>query len=406
MYLDPFTLLAANILIVPLVSVIFYVVWLGSRGSVALLWMAAAYFTTAMGLVSRITLPVEFGIVMSNGLIGAGAVCVWMACRQLRHRPLFPALLLVPLLIWVLLSRLPGFLDQVNLRVITANLIMAPVLALAARELLLLDHETRVINRCIAGVLGVHSLIYVSWAAYNAFAPRHLGTDFLSIPGIVVIHGTTLIFSFLLAVGMMVLIRERDALNDRRKASMDALTGLGNRRSLDECLDQAVAMSRRGGDSLALIMIDADYFKSYNDLYGHLRGDDCLRSIAQALQSSLVRAGEKVFRYGGEEFIVLLPKLSQGEAINVGERLRLAVRALQLTHPGQKSGLVTISLGVAVMTPHQPFATSYALIGAADEALYRAKQLGRDRVEVATMPLATPGTSEASHSANTASAAE
>lgn len=164
-----------------------------------------------------------------------------------------------------------------------------------------------------------------------------------------------------------------------RLARTDALTGLSNRRYLDECLAGEVARLVRSGGSLGLILVDVDFFKRYNDTLGHAAGDDCLRKVAGALSGAIQRPADVVARFGGEEFALLLPATTSAGALHVGERVRAAVAALGLPHPHSEPGHVTISVGVACITP-DPAPTVRVLVESADAALYRAKGAGRNRV--------------------------
>lgn len=168
----------------------------------------------------------------------------------------------------------------------------------------------------------------------------------------------------------------------RRLSSQDGLTGIANRRLFDEFLDMIWRQSVRGSDKMSLLMIDIDFFKFYNDQYGHLAGDDCLRKVAAALHNQVGRASDFVARYGGEEFAVILPFTDQRGAVKVAERLRAAVERLRIEHSRSVTGFVTISLGVASVTPRLGD-DPQALILAADKALYKAKENGRNRVETA-----------------------
>ncbi|OWT68881.1 MULTISPECIES: GGDEF domain-containing protein [unclassified Achromobacter] len=159
----------------------------------------------------------------------------------------------------------------------------------------------------------------------------------------------------------------------------DALTNIPNRRQLDKTLDEFLAEPGAAG---ALLLVDIDLFKAFNDRHGHLAGDACLRQVAQCLQSHL-RHADLLTRFGGEEFAVLLPHSMLGEAIQTAERLRVAVQDLRLAAPGQLTS-VTISIGITARTGLD---TAEALIGAADAALYAAKHAGRNRVEVARKPM-------------------
>lgn len=161
----------------------------------------------------------------------------------------------------------------------------------------------------------------------------------------------------------------------------DALTGIANRRNFDQTMRREWNRAMRNGRPLALLMIDADHFKAYNDRYGHLLGDDCLKSIASVLAGAVRRAGDLVARYGGEEFAAILPDLPADKAAIVAERMRAAVLESVIAHEGNDGGVVSVSIGVASMVPGRG-SESKSLLKLADEALYRAKHDGRNRVTV------------------------
>lgn len=166
----------------------------------------------------------------------------------------------------------------------------------------------------------------------------------------------------------------------RRMAVVDGLTGVANRRYFDEIIAEEWSRARRERASLALIMADVDHFKFYNDNYGHLLGDECLKKVAGAMQTSLDRAGDLLARYGGEEFAVILPGTDSIGAASVAEKIRAAVEDLELEHSGSPVAKhVTISMGVASIKPDGDNVAN-ELIAIADKNLYQAKQDGRNRV--------------------------
>ena len=166
-------------------------------------------------------------------------------------------------------------------------------------------------------------------------------------------------------------------------SNRDPLTAVANRRHFEELLDTEWRRASRTGHPLSLLMADVDSFKAYNDTYGHPEGDTCLQCVALTLQSGLRRAGDVLARYGGEEFMVLLPDLPIDQAAALAEELRARVHALQIPHRNALAvPFVTVSFGVATCIPTE-WCTSAGLVAAADRALYRAKELGRNRVEVA-----------------------
>ena len=165
----------------------------------------------------------------------------------------------------------------------------------------------------------------------------------------------------------------------REQSTQDGLTGIPNRRSFDAAFDQEWNHATRSGKPLALILGDVDHFKRYNDTYGHLRGDECLKAIASAMRHAARRKVDVVARYGGEEFAMLLPDTSSVSALLVGGNVLQGIRALQLPHTGSPtSANLTISLGVCSGVP-APGKTPADLMKVADRALYEAKSKGRNQ---------------------------
>ena len=179
--------------------------------------------------------------------------------------------------------------------------------------------------------------------------------------------------------------------NQRLQAlvNVDELTQIGNRRHFDTCLRAEWKHNARDRSPISLILCDLDYFKIYNDTYGHQAGDDCLRSVAQTIRRSLQRPADVAARYGGEEFAVILPETDASAAVVVAEQIRAKVKALNIVfNPDSVDGLpnsvVTISLGIASVVPSEENDATTLLL-AADEALYDSKRQGRDRLTMSTL---------------------
>lgn len=165
-----------------------------------------------------------------------------------------------------------------------------------------------------------------------------------------------------------------------RLSTIDPLTGVGNRRTLDQSLERELRRTERDGGELAMLLIDVDHFKSFNDHYGHLAGDEALRVVGRALTIAARRPADLAARYGGEEFALVLPSTELFGAISVAEVLREAVVRAQIPHTASKTGFLTVSIGVAAIRPCQQQLEPAVLIARADEALYAAKHAGRNTV--------------------------
>lgn len=202
---------------------------------------------------------------------------------------------------------------------------------------------------------------------------------------------------YLALVGLHQSERDKSAVL-QQLSTIDPLTGIANRRAFDEALDVEWRRTMRHGHALSLLLLDIDFFKRFNDTYGHVAGDQCLRAVAQAVAGRARRAGELAARYGGEEFAVLLPNAGLEDAAKLGELICRSVRELGIAHAGSDAAPhVTISIGAACLAQvpqHAPVLSRDSIAGAltpatallveaADRALYRAKMAGRDRVAVA-----------------------
>ena len=180
---------------------------------------------------------------------------------------------------------------------------------------------------------------------------------------------------------LLVLTRKLDSANQelKRLTSLDGLTGIANRRHFDEVLAREWRRAMRQGDEIAVLMCDIDFFKQYNDTYGHQSGDECLRLVADTLVGTMERGGDLLARYGGEEFVAVLPGTSLLGAAWVAEQMRQAVSTVAIPHTGTALGYITASFGVASAVA-MPETNPQDIVGAADLALYKAKHGGRNRV--------------------------
>lgn len=167
-------------------------------------------------------------------------------------------------------------------------------------------------------------------------------------------------------------------------SSIDSLTGLYNRRYFNENYQKEWLSANRSQTSLAALMLDIDNFKKYNDTYGHLQGDKCLKSVAEAIRKAVTRPRDIVARYGGEEFVIILTETDASGALYIAEQAHTNVRELAIEHSASSSGqIVSISIGVAAMIPFNKNRPE-ELLNMADEALYRSKSNGRNTIALYT----------------------
>ena len=173
---------------------------------------------------------------------------------------------------------------------------------------------------------------------------------------------------------------EESARAMEKESETDSLTGIANRKKFDSYLSSEWKRASRSMAFIGLVMMDIDYFKNYNDHYGHLAGDECLRQVAQAVANCLQREEDLAARYGGEEFAVILPNTDGAGALEVAEKIRKAVENLLIPHEKSLAkSVVTLSLGACSLIPESGSEMN-SIIKSADEALYKAKQTGRNRV--------------------------
>lgn len=177
----------------------------------------------------------------------------------------------------------------------------------------------------------------------------------------------------------LIMKKQRDLLENL--SNLDGLTGIPNRRSFDRLFNAEWRRAVRSTLPLSLILMDIDFFKKFNDTYGHTAGDDCLKRVAQALDSSLKRPSDFVARYGGEEFVALLPETDSEGAVTMADKIRNSIESLDIEHSSSTTAsTVTISQGVATAIPTRK-TNPILMIEAADKALYAAKEEGRNKAK-------------------------
>lgn len=312
----------------------------------------------------------------------------WQGLR----RPLLAVIVLAPLAVWFSGNNRTVVAALYVPLMVLGLLVVGAALSWAARS-------RRAADWGMAGAFtAVVASSFLDWfrlTGKSAFEGVYLVT--YVIPSTAVVMGATLAGQLATALRTA---RELTATLDKRVAertedllranhrleelsATDGLTGLTNRRHFDTTLASEWQRARRQAQPLALLMLDVDRFKRFNDTHGHLAGDDCLRRVAQVLQARMLRSGDTTARYGGEEFAVISSANAQ-KAQEMAELIRQDIEQLVLPYPPEAPGMVTISIGVAALVPDDAH-TPTDLIAQADAALYQAKQQGRNRVVVAAL---------------------
>jgi diguanylate cyclase (GGDEF)-like protein len=240
-------------------------------------------------------------------------------------------------------------------------------------------------------MLLLHAAIYVS-RGLAAVLVTDLGAFAQPVAVLILLEALlhTVGLSYLLLAMLKERVERRSGEHLRALALFDGLTGLPNRRTFDGRLEAEIDQARRSRRSLALLLIDVDHFKQFNDCFGHLAGDACLRSVAGGIAAAVASPDSLAARYGGEEFAVVLPSTGAAAAHQAAEAIRAAIERLAIPH-ATRSGVVTVSIGAASVVPQRDMPGA-ALIARADEALYEAKAAGRNTVRptLAAPPPAAP----------------
>lgn len=386
MALDLPTLLVVAAAMSLLAAAATLVAWFQHRDQIALLWMTAVPVFAMAGALARAVLPFLPAIVAGNVAVLLAGGAFWATCRVLRQAAVGPIPFLVPPLVWVVACGVPAFQADLNARVALISLLSGVQLASGIRELWA-DPQARLpAQRALAAVAGLHAGLLLARATAATLAWNDQETVASSF-GLVTLG--SLVFVMVLSLTTVALVKDTVSRGHRLDAETDHLTSLANRRRFERDVAAGVRRAFARTEPLALLMIDVDAFKSYNDVYGHTVGDVCLREVARSLRTVLRERDASVYRYGGEEFVALLPGADPPAAMQVADALRRAVAALAMRHAGSAHEVVTISLGCASGVPMSQDAVA-TLLAAADRALYRAKDGGRDRACLGAFDRAEP----------------
>jgi len=320
--------------------------------------------------------PAWLAIVCANGLLSLSYALQIKAVRIFVERPLKRAVVYAPVAVVVLLEiAFLYVLPSVRLRVVTVSAAFCAQMMLAIVALLDWRRHQRRSHLLTASAFIALAAILIIRVAYEGLREGVNPSAFAESWMQTVVFGLAAFFPTIATLGFVLMCSDRLYQELERQAAIDALTGVSNRRTLDQQAARAIALAHRHKRPLSVLLIDADHFKRINDVYGHEAGDEALQTLAAVLQFSL--RGEDLFgRLGGEEFVAVLPETDEEAARRSAERLRAAVEQAEFQVQHRRVPL-RVSIGIAVVDNDDDFAS---MLRRADQAMYAAKRAGRNRV--------------------------
>ncbi len=372
--LDITTLFLVATCITALLGIFLLMLWLQDRKVRALGYWAAAYliggFAIALWIIIPDRLP-EGRIDVASALLYLSCGLIWSGARVFYGRAVMPFSTVAGAVAWLVASDIPALMASQNARVDVSSIIIATYAVLTASELQRERRKPQSTARVIIIPL-LHGAIFLSpILTTSLFA----GDPVVSMGFLRLFMTLVLLYVVGTAFIVMLMTKEHSAEIYKNAAMTDPLTGLLNRRGFSEAADKLIAAQRKCGQSVTVMMFDLDHFKSINDRFGHDVGDDALKAFA-ATASGSMRSNDILARLGGEEFAAILPG-GEETALIVGERVRAAFEARGAEISGH---IMNATVSIGAIETRAETANISAMLTGADEALYAAKKLGRNRV--------------------------
>lgn len=383
MNIDHYTIMLFGLFIKLLLGILFFIFWLNDRrGQPWFAWWSATYLLGAVA-AALFTLRGFSGDFLTMG-IGVAALiaafgCCWQGARAFdKRRPLWLPVLLAPA-IWLAAALMPGFLDNVGYRVVLSSLLLAPLMAMSAVEFWRGREEPLQSRWAVMVLFATLALFFAARVPLVNLLPFPFGAQ-PTVPGWMVAFNLIVFFhALMLTVLIVAMSKERLELEQRTKAQTDPLTGALNRRAFMARGARLLQRHRHQDAPLCLLFLDLDHFKSLNDRFGHLAGDDVLMRFVAVVHEN-IRPTDFFFRIGGEEFCCLLPHTRADQAHTVAERIRHRFESTTVDVAGTPVK-ATVSLGIAST---ETFGYDLdTLMRKADMAVYAAKRQGRNKVVIA-----------------------
>ena len=386
MNLDVNTLFMVTIYVEAILGLLLLFAWVQNTSIRAVAWWGFAHLLRAASVVlfgMYGSVPDLISIDLANALLFTAFAVTWTGARVFDGRPAEPVYMVTGAVLWLLICRLPILAEAVSARVLIASLIITSYTWLTAFEFWRGRDEQLVSRWPAIFMLFAHGALFLLRTPLIAVLPWSVTNQVYGSVWLTVLSFEALLFTISIAFILLAMAKERTELRHRTAAMVDPLTGIANRRSF---LQEAALIAKRHISDprpTAVLVIDLDHFKSINDRFGHALGDRVLEIFSETARQSM-RATDLIGRLGGEEFAAVLCDTSRDKAVAVAERIRegFARASLEVeSHP------VCATVSIGLVHCQEPVLDVPQLLAQADQALYYAKERGRNRVEVASLDL-------------------
>jgi diguanylate cyclase (GGDEF)-like protein len=386
MNLDINTLFQVTIYVEAILGLLLLFVWVQNTAVRAVLWWGFAHLLRA-GSVALFgmygSVPDLISIDLANAFLFTAFAVTWTGARVFDGRPEEPVYLVTGAVLWLLVCRLPVLEDSLEIRVLVSSGIITAYTWLAAYEFWLGRDEPLVSRWPAIFMLFAHGALFLLRTPLLAFLPWAPGNQVYGSVWLTVLSFEALLFTISIAFILLAMAKERTELLHKTAAMVDSLTGIANRRSFLQDSNVLAKQHRADPKSMAVLLIDLDHFKSINDRYGHAIGDRVLEVFANTVRP-LLRPKDLFGRLGGEEFAIVLYDVTGEQASGMAEQMRIAFEQASKDVDGRPVG-ATVSIGV--VHSESPMLDVAGLLAQADQALYFAKERGRNRIELASLHL-------------------
>ena len=386
MSLDVNTLFMVTIYVEAILGLLLLFVWVQNTAIQAVAWWGFAHLIRAGSIVlfgMYGSAPDLITIDLANALLFTSFAVTWTGARVFDGRPAEPVYLVTGAVLWLLICRLPVLADAIDMRSMIATGIITTYTWLSAYEFWRGRSEALVSRWPAIFMLFAHGSLFLLRTPLIAMLPWSVTNRVYGSVWLTVLSFEALLFTISIAFILLAMAKERTELRHRTAAMVDPLTGIANRRSFMQDAAQLAKRHTANPRPTAVLLIDLDHFKSINDRFGHALGDRALEVFAFTARQS-VRSTDLLGRLGGEEFAAVLADTSRDKAMMVAERIRASFAQAALEVDNRPVG-ATVSIGLVHC--QDPVLDVHELLAQADQALYCAKENGRNRVEVASLDM-------------------